>query len=351
MLRPLLIVLSGVALAAGDSYSTDYGRDRALRVEVESSATSETTDMSIEVDGEPMEGREFGGSGSSAEKRVVYVDRVLERDGSAPSKVHRSFEEIEGTSVMSLGENDMESSNSTPLAGVTLEITEEDGEVTVEVIEGDAPDDDTLLEGHLPGLALDALLPDEEVDVDDAWDLDSDAVLRALGLDVERALFAPPARDDEEGGGGGRGGGRRWGGRRGGGGFPMSRVEWEGSATLAAVDEELDGVACVRIHVEIESSGELEEPERGGGGGGRGRAFDPTAASATALETTYNVTLKGDLWFSAELGMPLRLEIEGENSVESVTERERNESVLRISRTQEGTFRHVATVSVVADDE
>src|SRR5439155_24572693 len=52
-----------------------------------------------------------------------------------------------------------------------------------------------LLDGHRPDLSLDALLPRGTVESTATWAIDSDALLRALGLDVEPLLF-PAVRHD-----------------------------------------------------------------------------------------------------------------------------------------------------------
>src|SRR6185503_7021349 len=116
------------------------------------------------------------------------------------------------------------------------------------------PSDSAVLEGHLPTLALDALLPDKEVEVGSTWKLEGDALLRALSLDIEGALF-PPA---ESGGSGGEERGERSGSRRRGGTRGLAEmvraVNWKGTAKLDALDEDHDGVVCAAIVLKFEGS-------------------------------------------------------------------------------------------------
>ena len=70
---PLLI---GTALLAGHDVSTDYGRERTLRIESEATITLETTSFEMLVDGVPVD-RPFGGGGMSVQetRRVVLASR------------------------------------------------------------------------------------------------------------------------------------------------------------------------------------------------------------------------------------------------------------------------------------
>ncbi|MCZ6597697.1 MAG: hypothetical protein O7B99_08675 [Planctomycetota bacterium] len=346
MTRAIPIVLGGAFLSvAGVSLSTDYTSERTLRIECETVFEMETTAFEMERDGEVID-RPFGGGNASKEvRRVAYVDQVTAHADGEPTAVRRAFEEVDATNTSEFGEESNESDAEGPLAGVTLELSLEDGEIVVEVVEGEEPDEDAALEGHGLTLALDALLPPGDVGEDASWDLEQDAILRALGLDLEDALFPRVEREEEErpeGRRGGRGGFR---GGRGGGSTARQivQLEWEGTATLAEESGEWEGRTCAIVDLEIEASGELPEPEFGGRGG-RGFSFEP--ASSTVVENTFSVKLEGQLYFSVEDGMPLGLELEGTMTNERTTNRERGESTIRTSTTREGTYTYRVVVTV-----
>jgi len=355
MLR-YLIPAAGTLLVAGQHLSTDYSKQPKLRIETVTTYKMETTDFSMERDGEPVEGRFGGGGGSSETRRIVQIDEILEHKDSAPSVLRRTFENIEAKGEIEFGENVRETERECPLSEVTLELRiDEDGDVAVEVVEGDEPQDDALLEGHRMGLALDAFLPEDEVDEGDRWDLEVEAVLRGLGLDLEAVLFPAPEPEEPSEGEGRRGGGRRGGfgfGRGGSTAGIFAKAEWEGEATLASLDEDYGGVTCCAVTIELEASGALPEPDFGGG---RRRDFGtgPFGAGAEALrplDSTYEIKIEGRLLFSQADARPVLLELEGKVTTERVTERERQGSTMVISTTQEGTFEHVVTISKHTDE-
>jgi len=342
------ILLIGTVLLAGHDVATDYTRERTLRIESETTITLETTSFEMLVDGEPMD-RPFGGGGMAFQetRSVVLLDQHLESEDGRPTKVRRTFETIDVETSVTFGESDDDSSSQGPLAGVVLELTvDEDGEVSGEVVEGDAPDDEELLEGHVLELFLDALLPGDEVDADDTWELDTDAVARALTLALSPKLFPTPEPEAVEAGAGRGEGGRRGRGRRGGAAARfLQDAEWEGQATLQATDEEYDDEACTVISLELEASGEL--PESGfGGGRRRERGFGLEPATHPALaESSFEVELEGRLVFSNVSMRPVRFELEGTVSTERSNEFDRQGRTMTMNTAQAGTLEAVITLS------
>jgi hypothetical protein len=354
MSRLILPALLTFALADGQTIATQYKAEQAYRIEVESAFTMETVDFSMERDGEPVEGGFGGGDMRSEQKRnVVMIDTVLEAKNGVPIQVRRAFQSVSCSTDTTMGERQMENELECPLDGVVIEMTLDDGEVVTELVEGEQPDDEAVLEGHKLTLALDALLPDGEVEAEKSWDIDGEALLRACGFDVEKALFPTPTREEGAGGGEGRGqGGRRGGGRgmRGGGGAEQyfASGDWKAEATLVSGTEEYDGVKCYVIQIEAEASGEL--PEREFGGRDReDRMFGATRAVALP-ENSFEIELEGKLYFSVEGGHPLHLELEGKLSTESVREMQRRESLMVITSAQEGTLNYTVDVKRVVID-
>jgi hypothetical protein len=232
-----------------------------------------------------------------------------------------------------------------------IELTvDEEGTPSAEIVEGSAPEDETLLEGHALTLALDALLPEGSVEEDASWELDDAAVKRALSLALDAKLFPEPKREEPSGGGGGeRGQGRRGFGRRGSSAARLlSGVEWTGKATLVSAATDHEGESCAQVKLELKAEGEIPEPpERGGGG--RGFALELGALAGTAaLEGTIQVELEGELFISLARRAPVALELSGQIDTENHTEREgRDGAIIESHSTQSGEL----SLAVVVTEE
>lgn len=351
---PVTLALTTFAAAAlavptaleGVSLATHYAADTAVRVEVVSRFEVETVESSIEVDGESREG--FGvGARAVEERRLVHVDTVLEAKDGAPTKVRRAFEEVSVESTFSIADQAQDTAHDGPLADAVIELVLEDDEVGVDVVEGSV--DDELLEGHRLEHALDALLVADELEVGDEYEPDGDAVARALQADLERVLFPRPEPEVAQEG---RGRGRR--GMRGGA-PSLARFatngDWEATATLESIEAEFEGVACAKIALRLECSGELPEPERGEGGGRRGGggrhlpAASPATPVPALLATEFELDADGALYVSLEDRRPLGLVLEGTLSVTSERTRTRGESEMTMTSLQEGRFEHRVTIT------
>ena len=299
-----------LALAGGATLTTDYTKERALKIESTFHLASEVTEMTR--DGEAIQ----GGMKNDTTWHIVQQDEVQAHEGKKPTKIKRTYEKVGGESTRTFGENENKSDLESPFEGLTLQLAAEGDEVKVSVVDGKKPDHEGALEGHKLELALDALLPDKDVEKDAHWDLDSAQIKHALGLDLRKALYPPPPAPEGGGpGGGGGGGGRRGGMGRGGGmgGIPPD-AEWSGKAKLVSLDEEVDGVKCAKIEIEIGAHGNLPEPQAGGGG--RGRMLEPESGIAS-FANTYTIEAKGELYVALEGKHPLKLELEGTMGTES----------------------------------
>ena len=345
-----LSILCLLPLSGGQIY-TDYTGEETLRIECETTVFLETIDFSMERNGEPVESRGgLGGGDVELTRIVVQLDRVVAHADDLPTEVERSFESVSGEAMYG-GEG---RSLDAPLDGVTLKLTlDGDGEAQAEA-DGGAVDDGQL-QGHELTLALDALFPDDEVEPGDSWEIDGDALMHALGLDLEEVLFPLPEPEERSSGEGGRGRGR--GGPRGN---PFARLtkgaEWEVTVRLTDETSSVGGFDCLVLEFEAEASGTLEDPVRSGGGRGRafGSALAPALASglasglasAAALDTEFQIDLKGQLDYSSELHRPLQLVVEGSFDMERASSFERGEMTMAIYQLQEGTFDQKVTISV-----
>lgn len=324
-------------LAGGVKLETTYSTDKAVEVAIVFKQSAETS-MSMERDGEPVEGMGGGSASSATEVAETYVDRYLEVADGKPQKVRRQWTDVSGKTSMSMGDNSNEREIESPFKGLVVEI---DAEGEAKVVEGSEPEGEEALKGHKPALCLDALLPAKEVAVDDAWDLDKDAIVEALHQDVLAKLMPPPARPEggegrgQRGGGGGRGGMRGGGGRRG---SRLNELDWTGEAKVLSIDEEVDGVACTVVELKLEASGSRELPPMG-------RPRDGALAAPFENTQTYSYELEGKLHWDNAAKRPLKLELKGKGSTESVREMTREESTMRIESTEESEIEYSVVVS------
>ena len=243
------------AAALGSTLATDYTADRSLRGERTITTTSELVDMVMIVDGEEMEGRGFGGGANERTLTITTVDKVLEHEDGAPTRVRRTIETLGSEGVVSMRGEERDIEQTSDAEGAVLELGfAENGDLEVEVVEGSEPEGADFASLEL-GLELDALLPAEAVEAGGTWDLESDALVQGLGMGLEAAMFGRPSQGGGERGGRGEGGGR--GGRRGRR-RPrwlqppaMAGLEWEGEATLTEETETVDDLEGLVIELEV----------------------------------------------------------------------------------------------------
>jgi hypothetical protein len=111
-------------LAGGVKLETTYSTDKAVEVAIVFKQSAETS-MSMERDGEPVEGMGGGSASSATEVSETYVDRYLEVADGKPTKVRRHWTEVSGNSSMSAGENSSERELESPFEGLVVEIDQE----------------------------------------------------------------------------------------------------------------------------------------------------------------------------------------------------------------------------------
>jgi len=342
-----LMVLGAVTatLGLGTTLATEYRPGRTIGIEVTTMLEIETTDFRFERDGVEEEPRFGGGGGGSRMERTIrYRDEVLAAEDGRPRTVRRAFEDVVRETAFGVGEESFGGETESSLAGVTLELALEHGELAARVVDGPELDAEQL-EGHFLDLMLDALLPLGDVELGDSWELDDLTIRQALAFELDRALFPREGRGEW----GRDGGGRRRGRGRLGGGRDLRLFrdgEWEGDAELVALDLEHGGRTVARIGLEMEASGEVEDA----GLGRRRRRF--VAGSATnRLGTELDIELEGHLLFDVESRLPVELVLEGTLTVDSVRAMDRRGSSIVIESTREGTFHHHVQVTTTEEDE
>lgn len=324
---------------SAETLATKYDPARALRVEIVTSSTTAMTSMEMEIDGERVEPRP--GSSSETTYKETHVDHVLAADGGKPTKVRRKFVEVAAEGSMAFGDESRDLEYESAFDGIEIEIEAgEGGAVDVKVVEGDAPDADGALDGQRLDSFLDGLLPDAAVEPEGTWDLEGDAIVRALRLDVRSKLFVMkmPEGGAEEGGGNRRG-------NRSATPSRLAELDWKGTAKLAKATDEVDGVECVVVELELEGSGERELPSMGGARRERMLAF-----AFENVEKT-EVKAEGKLWFSTKEGRPVKLEIEGKVRSERRSERTTQRGTMKSNTVNEGKLEMTVEIGIEKADE
>tara|TARA_R110002126_G_scaffold4409_16_gene23212 strand:+ start:60 stop:1145 length:1086 start_codon:yes stop_codon:yes gene_type:complete len=343
----LALASTGVLAVGAEPLSTDYTAKRTVTTNHSITIEWEVSDAGMTIDGEEPD---FGGgrggldaemSGEST-RSVVSTDQVKAHADGQPTQVLRSFGDISVSGNMTMGDNEMEIDNKSPLSGVKLALALEDGEVTAKVEEGEEPPE-AALAGHALTFGIDQLLPTEAVEDGAEYELGSSQIVAALGFDLEGTLFARPARGEGgerpergEGGGGGRRGGR--GMRGGGGGINMNQLaalDWDATATYVG-EQEIDGRTVVVIELALEAEGTLPESQRGGRRRGGDRATGISTNRNLLLETEATVELKGQLTWDPKAKRPINLELEGEFTVDMQNSRDTERGLFESWRTTEG---------------
>ncbi|MBL4771479.1 MAG: hypothetical protein JKY61_10145, partial [Planctomycetes bacterium] len=193
MFQLLSLALPGTLAIAGSlllpqpqtsiDLQTDYASLQILRVERQTNFSLETTAFEMEIDGEPVDSPmgQGGGASTTSMQSVVLNDYVATREG-VPIHIVRTFEGLGATRETDEGEDELPASPAAPAAGLKIDITtDEEGEQEITVLEGEAPENEAFMESQPMGLAVDALLPTESMEVEGTWELDNDAIQSALG--------------------------------------------------------------------------------------------------------------------------------------------------------------------------
>ncbi len=345
------LLLSPLALL-GTRLTTDYSADRTLRVERVMTISSEVVDMVVVIDGEEREGGFGGGGASERELTITTLDKVLAHTDGAPTKVLRTLETISMEGSMTFRDEPRDFERSSESEGLVLELSlAKNGDMEYEIKEGDEPEG-TDFASLMLTQELDSLLSDEELEEGDSWDLEAEDLITGLGLGLEESLFGRPEPQGERGERGERGGGGRRGGSRGGrGGFnggAMKNLDWEGEATWTDKTEEVDGVECIVISLELEAEGTLPEREfrgRGGRGGGGGFWSLPTGNILAIPETIVELELEGHLLWSPKEQRAVSLSLEGDFIQDMERNMSRNDREMSMSSSTEGEIKIEITVS------
>ena len=296
LLAPLALVL--FTFAGSDGLALRYAPEEGtvLKRTFVAEAEYHLADLSASIDGEALERpEEMPDMRMGFEEHITVTDTLRSLADGRPSELVRTFDELRQESSESAGDEEAESSLTSVLEGrkVAFRWDEDEERFTAEAAD-DEDLDDGLAEWLAEDMDLRLVLPHEEVEVGDEWEIDPKLYLAFMWpsglLDFQAEDAEEPPSEDER---------------------AMSRqtienLEGTGTARLEEIREE-DGVRVAVIAIELEittgsetvlpalTEGEFERPE-------------------VTIEVEIERSLEGTILWDLEHGHALSAELECEAS-------------------------------------
>jgi hypothetical protein len=284
---PLVLcwILSGVPAEPVElAYRPEDGT--TLRRTFEARAEYERTELEFTLDGEPFEPPEEPPDFSlSFLERIVVSDELVSVADGRPTELVRTFEELLQESTYTSGEEELETTAGSELEGRELRFTwdSEAEEYDIEAADGEELDEERT-EWLIEDMDLRALLPGQEVEPGDEWELEPELYLAFMwpgGL-----LDFREEGQEESGDATSR--------------QTIERLEGTGQARLLELREE-DGLELAVIEVELEiTTGSADSQEVEGG--------------ELELEVEIERTITGTILWDIEHGHAHSAELEAEAS-------------------------------------
>ena len=247
LLAPLVLATS----AANDEISLHYDPEEGTVLRRVFEATQEEDlQMSMFLDGEELVMQESEIVFTSVETIEVEDELESVEDGR-PTELVRTFTDLRQDATIELGEDEKEMLSISDLEGRVLRFEwDEDAEYYTVETDDDGPElDEETLEWLEEDMDLRAVLPGDEVEVGDSWDIDETAYLPLMWPGGLLGFY-----DEEDGGTHDyvRELNRE----------KIENLSGEGEATLVEVrDEDGTRVAVIRIELEVETEAEATNDE------------------------------------------------------------------------------------------
>ncbi len=318
-----LLVLSGVP-GEGASLAFEPEEDTTLERTFEARAEYERTDLELTVDGEPYEPpAEIPGYSEHFLERISVSDRLEQVGEGRPLELVRTFDELLQETTFSAGEEKLETTAGSALEGRSVRFTWDEEEERYSVESADEDDlDDEVREWLLEDLDLLALLPDEEVEPGDEWEVAPELYLAFMwpsGL----LDFREEGQDEADTG-------REFSQQT------IEKLAGKGQARFEELREE-EGLRLAVIHVELEITTGSESTRE---------------AESGELQLSIEIerTIEGTVLWDLEHGHAHSAELEAEASRQTTRtgttqDPEGNEVELEQSELFEGTIRYTMTVA------
>ncbi len=217
----------------------------------EARADYHMADLQLSVDGNPIEQPEGLPESSLAFlERISVSDEIRSLEEGRPTELVRTFDELLQESTQPQGDEEVETTSGSPLEGRSVRFTWDAEDETYRVESADDEElDEDLRDGLAEDMDLRAVLPAEEVEPGDEWEIGAELYLAFMWpaglLDFHDEGTEEADEQDREMN------------RE-----TIERLEGKGTARFEELREE-EGLRLAAIHVELEITtgcdGELEE--------------------------------------------------------------------------------------------
>lgn len=248
-------------------------------------------DLTASIDGEPLERGELPDYTTGFSEHIAVTDSLERLSEGRPIEFVRTFEELRQDSREGLDGEEASEELSSPLEGRSVRFTAERGEQDYQVESADEEElDEELAKGLMPDLDLLLVLPDDEVEPEEDWEIDPRLYLAFMwpgGL-LDFGPTGEVLRSDE----------------RALSGQTVEHLEGSGRARLEEVRDE-GGVRLAVIHVELEITTGSEHTVPATDEDGVER---PEISVEVEIERTLEGTILWDLEGGHAVGAELRCE-------------------------------------------
>jgi hypothetical protein len=328
-----------LAAPARDTLALVYAPEEGTQLKrvFDAEAEYRLTDMTTSVNGEPWKGPdedERPEISNGFTEHIAVTDTLAAVEDGRPTELVRTFDELGQVNIEKVDDEESSVELGSPLQGKSVRFRWDGDESTYVAEAADESDelDSDLLGALLEDMDLRLVLPKEEVEVGDTWELDPRLYLGFMWpsglLDFQVEGEEPSAED------------------RGPSQQTIERLEGSGTARLEEVREE-DGLRLAVIHVELEITTGSESVLAA-------ESTEESESPEVTVEVEIERTLEGTILWDLEHGHAHSAELECESSrlttrsftytlvdVESEQElsAEIEESILL-----EGKIRYVATI-------
>lgn len=254
-----------------------------------------TIEFGMRIDGEDLEPSEQPDYTSEWTETIAVTDEILGVEDGRPTDLKRTFDDLSQESTDTVGDDEVERSLSSDLEGETVRFTwdDDDEEYHVELVDEDSDLDPDVLQWLSEDMDLLGVLPDDEVEVGDSWEIDESVYLPLMwpsglvGFHAEDE-DAPDADDNERNQ------------------QTIDNLEAEGTATFEEVREDEDGRRLAVLSIELSittSTSRTREDE-----GPEGESVEVTVDEEIERE------LEGEILWDLDAGHLHSVSLEGDST-------------------------------------
>lgn len=330
---PITLAILSLPEASVEEFRFGPEAGSEVRRRVSTASAARLEDVETEVNGEVQEAPEDIEVRFEYAEDLVVLDRFGATEDGRVQGLTRTFESLSASRLSSTPEGDEEEEMASELDGSTVVFSwdGDDEEYTVAFAEDESGDEELLEELDFD-MDCSFLLPEEEVEVGDSWELDVELSERITNLAGELHLEVVDLDEEYE--------------------DPMEElmeeasdnVEGEFTATLQAMTEE-EGRSFAVIELVADTVGEAEGSEDISEEGPDGSTLEGETATRVEVSTVFEGILLWDL----EAGRMHALDIEAEITLLNVNDQSLDFGEFQLEVHQELTFEGTSTLNIVTE--